>query len=217
MQELLQERSQDIFNLTIEAFEKLNSIGLDLNGLFVLECFHQGTDITMHIKSSKIEAWKQGLIRKGFITDSGGLTSSGQEILRSIKEGTKLEVGKLKLSSQDATDAFELWWNNYPSTDIFTHKGRKFSGSRGLKVKKEECKLKFKRILNEGKYTAEQLIAALKYEVMLKKENSVKEGENKMRYMQNSLTYLNQGTFENFMQSEDLQKPDSSTSSMIGI
>jgi hypothetical protein len=44
------------------------------------------------------------------------------------------------------------------------------------------------------------MIAALAYEVLQKKENSVKGKVNKLTYMQNSLTYLNQRTFEPFIE-----------------
>lgn len=95
--------------------------------------------------------------------------------------------------------AFEKWWKAYPATDIFEHKGKKFIGSRGFRTKKEECRTKFNKILDEGDYSEADLIRALEYEVMIKKETSVKEGENKMRYMQSTLPYLNQRTFENFV------------------
>jgi CRISPR/Cas system CSM-associated protein Csm2 small subunit len=36
--------------------------------------------------------------------------------------------------------------------------------------------------------------------VKQKKENSVKSAVNRMMYMQNSLTYLNQRTFESFVE-----------------
>jgi capsule polysaccharide export protein KpsE/RkpR len=69
-----------------------------------------------------------------------------------------------------------------------------------MRVKKDDCKLKFKKILDEGEYTIDELVAALEYEVLQKKENSVKAGENKLKYMQNSLTYLNQRTFEPYIE-----------------
>jgi hypothetical protein len=60
--------------------------------------------------------------------------------------------------------------------------------------------LKFDKILLEGEYTAADLIAALKFDVEQKKENSVKLGTNKLTYMQNSLTYLNQRSYEPFIE-----------------
>ena len=93
-----------------------------------------------------------------------------------------------------------MWWAAYPGTDTFEHKGRKFVGSRSLRQNKEECRLKFDKILIEGEYSVQELINALEYDVLMKKENSVKTGNNKLSYMQNSLTYLNQRSFESFIE-----------------
>jgi hypothetical protein len=76
----------------------------------------------------------------------------------------------------------------------------KFTGSRSLRQNKEDCKLKFNKILLEGDYTAAELIAALNYDVLQKKENSVKQRSNKLTYLQNSATYLNQRSFEPFIE-----------------
>ena len=60
--------------------------------------------------------------------------------------------------------------------------------------------MKFDKILIEGEYSVQELINALEYDVLMKKENSVKTGNNKLSYMQNSLTYLNQRSFESFIE-----------------
>jgi hypothetical protein len=95
---------------------------------------------------------------------------------------------------------FERWWAAYPGTDIFTHKGKSFSGGRTLRVYKDDCQVKLDAILAEGEYTVDQLIAALEYEVLQKKENSFKTGTNRLSYMQGSLTYLNQRSFQNYIE-----------------
>jgi hypothetical protein len=69
-----------------------------------------------------------------------------------------------------------------------------------LRRDEENCRLKFNAILSEGEYTADDLIAALEFDVLQKKENSYKADDNKLRYMQNSLTYLNQRSFEPFIE-----------------
>ena len=75
-----------------------------------------------------------------------------------------------------------------------------FTGSRTLRNSKDDCRLKFDKILLEGEYTPEQLIEALSFDVLQKKEASVKEKTNKLKYMQNSLTYLNQRSYEPFIE-----------------
>jgi hypothetical protein len=168
-----------------------------MNGLLLLDFLKRGIDITeVH---PKMEAWKQELQRKGYLTKDGDLSITGNLILTSINTGLSFPVMK-KIVHQGMDEAFEEWWKTYPSTDIFEYKGKKFAGTRGFKVKKAECLIKFRKILEEGEFRYDDMIRALEYEILLKKEASIREGENKMKYMQNSLTYLNQRTFENFIE-----------------
>lgn len=201
MQELPQENGPEysnLFNVTIEGFKDLQEAGLDMNTLFILECFSEGTDITKHIQSSKIEAWKQNLIRNDYISDGFILTKKGTEVLSSLKRG-RLPAQEAKIKEQEAKSAFDIWWAAYPPTDNFIHEGKRFSGSRGFRVKKDECKKKFLKIVESGEHTAEEMVEALKVEVSMKKEASIRDGANKLSYMNNSLTYLNQCVYENFI------------------
>jgi len=156
-------------------------------------------------ESAKISSLIQTVNRKGLVSDAGQLTLEGKVLLAflSTEEGIKL------VRNKPVEDHFIEWWKSYRSNDIILLKEKTgnindksvlFSGSRGLKVNKEDCRIKFNKILSEGEYTAEDLIRALKYEIDLKIQKSIKEGQNKLSYMQNSLTYLNQRTFENFVE-----------------
>jgi len=148
--------------------------------------------------SSKVAAWKQNLYRKSLITEAGEISTLGKELLEALSDNRPPgEV--VKRVRKESDDRFEIWWKAYPAIDAFEHKGKTFSGSRGLKQKKEDCRKKFNEIILEGEHSAEDLIRALNREITLKKEQSVKDNENKMRYMQNSATYLNQRTYENFI------------------
>lgn len=130
------------------------------------------------------------------ITEDYKLTIEGKELLAFFDTSSRETIAKVR----PADDLFEAWWKIYPGTDTFTHKGVSFTGSRGLRVNKEECKLRFDKILGEGEYTADVMIEALQFDILQKKENSVKTKANKVTYMQNSLTYLNQRTFEPFIE-----------------
>jgi uncharacterized coiled-coil protein SlyX len=141
----------------------------------------------------KIAGLYQGLVRKGLITDDDKLTLSGHELLTFL--ATRGKAKKI-IKRKPATTEFEDWWKAYPGTDTFTHKGKSFTGNRTLRNGKDECRLKFDKILLEGEYTAAQLIEALNFDVLQKKEASVKQMANKLTYMQNSLTYLNQRSYE---------------------
>lgn len=144
----------------------------------------------------KLDALYFSLIRKGLITEDEKLTIQGKELLTFISSDKKTKIIKHKAPSEQ----FEEWWKSYPGTDTFTHKGKTFRGSRTLRQAKEDCKLKFNKILLEGEYTHTQLIDALNYDVLQKKEMSVIQNSNKLTYMQNSLTYLNQRSYEPFIE-----------------
>jgi len=219
MQESQQKQSSQgssVFNLTIEGFKQLHIYGIDLNHLFVLECFFEGTDIGIHMDSYKVRAWKQNLFRKSLLTENGQVTILGKELLESLKSSTSPREVIKKIRKQ-VDDDFERWWKTYPSTDMFESPGgRVWDGSRGLRQKKEDCRKKFNEILLEGEHSAEDLIRALSREVTLKREQSVKDNENKMKYMQNTATYLNQRTYENFIYPKgDIKKSATGSSSNV--
>jgi hypothetical protein len=147
-------------------------------------------------ESMKFDSMYFSLIRKGLITEDEKLTIQGIELLKFIESKERKKIVKHKASAQE----FEDWWKTFPGTDTFTHKGKSFRGSRTLRQAKDDCKVKFNKILLEGEYTSEQLIKALEYDVLQKKEMSVIQNTNKLTYMQNSLTYLNQRSYEAFIE-----------------
>jgi hypothetical protein len=146
--------------------------------------------------SPKLEVLLHTLYRKGLVTQEYKITLDGKAVLEFIETETAETIVK---PVQDPA-SFDLWWRTYPGTDTFTYREKTFSGSRSLRVKKEDCKKKFNSIISEGTYTIDEMIAALEYEVKQKKESSIKTKTNKISFMQNSLTYLNQRTFEPFIE-----------------
>lgn len=184
--------------INLHHFEELIKKGYSLDIIFLLLLIEKNIDITEIVNNSaKISAIYQSLVRKGLITDHDEkLTIMGKELISFIKTKGEEKIVKKKTSLTE----FETWWKTFPGTDTFTHKGRKFTGSRSLRQNKEDCKVKFSKILLEGDYTAKQLTDALQYDVEQKKEASIKQGTNKLTYMQNSLTYLNQRSYEPFIE-----------------
>lgn len=184
-------------NLSPWHYEELIKKSYSLDHIFLLKLIHENYDVSEMIKNSiKISAIEQGLIRKGLITYNGALTTIGVELLLFLdsKEETKL------VKRKSATSDFEEWYKTFPGTDTFTHKGKTFTGSRNLRQNPADCRIKFDKILIEGEYTTKELIEALKFDVLQKKEASVKENTNKLKYMQNSLTYLNQRSYEPYIE-----------------
>ena len=180
--------------LSPEKFKEIIKSGYSLDIVFLLKMIEEELDIEEFCDTAKLKMLIQTAERKGLIKD-GVLAAEGKALLAfpSIEETT---YTKKKADSDD----FIKWWMEYPATDNFEYKGKKFTGSRALRLKKEDCRSKINKILVEGEHTIEDLISALKLEVHQKKEQSYKTGQNKLSYMQNSLTYLNQCTYENFIE-----------------
>lgn len=184
-------------NVTPENFAEIVKQGYSMDNVYMLMLIDAGYDVdAMCGDSVRLSTIKQTLLRKALISEEGHLTVIGQGLLALAGSITAKKLVKRK----PATSEFEEWWAKFPGTDNFEWKGKKFTGSRALRASKPDCQVKFDKILIEGEYTAQQLIAALEYEVYQKKEQSVKLGENKLKYMHNSLTYLNQRDFEPFIE-----------------
>jgi hypothetical protein len=144
----------------------------------------------------KIASVYHSLIRKGLITNDDKLTTPGKDLL----EFMNTKGGARIIKKKPATTDFEEWWKSYPGTDSFEYKGKTFKGTRAIRKGKDECRLKFDKIILEGEYTATQLIEALNYEILQKKESSISTNSNRLTFMQNSVTYLNQRAFEAYIE-----------------
>ena len=183
-------------NITLNQLEQLYKNGYNVDMAVLLKMVDEGSVIKeVCISSVKLDLLYTSLVRKGLITNEDKITDSGKELLKFIKTKEKIKLVK---KSKDSAK-FDAWWLAYPSTDTFSYKNKVFNGTRSLKAKKDDCRIKLDKILDEGEYKIEELIKALEFEVLQKKENSIKTGENKLSYLQNSLTYLNQRTFESFI------------------
>jgi hypothetical protein len=179
-------------------FEQLLKDGYTLDMVFLLKLIDEEFDIkTLAEGGAKTDMLCQTLRRKGLVSEQFKITVLGRNLLEFMN--TRAKTSKIVKKTQTFAE-FERWWAAYPGTDIFTHKGKSFSGGRTLRVYKDDCQLKLDAILAEGEYTVDQLIAALEYEVLQKKENSFKTGTNRLSYMQGSLTYLNQRSFQNYIE-----------------
>lgn len=212
MEKLQQQKPQElrIFNITEEGFQELQKAGLTLDQLFYLECVSDEINLKDIVTKDKLLTWRQSLLRKGLITEDGKATLDGMMVLHAVGSGTTFQPTLEKKGEKDEED-FEKWWFMYPANDIFEYKGRKFQGSRALRRNKLECKEKFIKIVNEGQYTAEDMIRVVEFEVQLKKDQSLKEGTNHMKYMTNTLSYLNQRLFEGLIEPSKAVKPSSQT------
>lgn len=186
-----------MIKLTKEHFQELIKKGLSLDYVFLMMLIKEGHDIPTLVRDNiKLEGMHQTLIRKALITEENKLTISGHELLDFMSSKISTTIVRNKPSTKE----FDDWWDCFPSTDNFEYKGRIFTGSRGMRVQKEKCKLKFNSIINEGIYTAKDIIDATKYVVYLKKENSFKKKSNELTYLQNSFTFLDKEHFIPFIE-----------------
>ena len=177
----------------VEIMKKAHS----LDTLFLLKLIEEGYSVqTLCTDSAKIKNIYSGIVRKGFVTTEGKITLTGKDLLKFM---TTPEGSKLVKRAPDKGD-FDTWWKAYPGTDTFIHNGRRFQGSRSLRAGKAKCKQAFHKILEEGEYKAEQLIKALEFDVLQKKEDSLTKSRNGLTFMQNSMTYLNQRSFESYIE-----------------
>lgn len=204
-------------NISPQQYEELIKRGHNLDVIFLLKLIDEQYDVSpLCEESMKIASVYQSLIRKALITkDDEKLTVLGRDLL--VFMDTKMDTKIIR--RKPATTDFEEWWKTYPGTDGFEYKGKSFKGTRALRLHKDDCRLKFDKILLEGEYTAAQLIAALNFEVNQKKETSITENTNRLKFMQGSSVYLNQRAFEPFIElinngatiTEAKQKPQGGT------
>lgn len=185
--------------LSVKHWEEILKKGYSLDIIYYLKLIDEGYEPTeISLKNAKLDNIWSTILRKDL---AGGipckLTKEGRELLNFLSSSEE-EPKIIKKKPDD--DAFTKWWSTYPATDTFEYRGKKFTGTRALRVKKEDCKAKLHKILNTGEYTIDELIEALKIEINQKAENSYKTGQNKMSYFQNSLTYLNQATYDPFVE-----------------
>lgn len=179
-------------------FKELQRLGFTLDMIFLLKLAEDDIDLgAVCLGNAKLEIILQGILRKGLITSQYKITLMGRNLINFLNEDAPEEkLSKVKAHADD----FERWWKAYPGTDTFAHNGVKFQGTRAFRANKTECQLKFNSILNEGDYTADDLIGAIEFDVLQKKENSFKTKTNRLTFLQNSFTYLNQRTFEPFIE-----------------
>lgn len=186
------------FKLTPSHFEQLIKQSYSLDHIYLLKLIEASVDIQPMIDGSmKIAGLYQSLVRKGLVSDvTQEITLLGRELLTFADTEEKKQIVKMKPLVSD----FDTWWNSFPSTDNFEYRGKKFSGSRGMKRSRDDCRIKFNKILAEGDYTAKLITDATALDIFLKKEASFKNNDNRLSYLQNSLTYLVQRSFEPFIE-----------------
>lgn len=191
----------------INNLEEIIKRGYSMDQIVLLTWIKEEVDLDISSRHMKVQALYQSLIRKGLINDDGKIAKLGTELLEYMetKDPTKLTKKRAPVEKKivESSD-FDRWWKSWPSTDTFDYKGVHFEGDRSFKTNIDGCRVLFKKVIDEGEYTAQDLIDALLLEISRKKESSIREKTNKLKYLRNSHTYLFQRTYEGLM--EDVKK-----------
>jgi len=188
---------------TIDHFEEIIRRGYSMDQIVLLTWIQEEVDLEISSRVTKVQTLYQSLIRKGLINDDGNIAKLGTELLEYMesKDSSKLVKKRAPVEKKVVESSqFDLWWATWPKGDTFDYKNVHFEGDRSFKTREDLCRIAFANILKEGEHTAQNMIDALSLEILKKKESSIREKTNKLKYLQNSLTYLNQKTYESFME-----------------
>lgn len=196
---------------------KMRKLDLDFNDLFILGCFYdnkQGDFFKMFkipsIKDFSITSRFQKLKKEEYIVsdpsnaDKYIISKKGSETYDRLEsEDTDEILDEVSAKIEVSTDnQFEEWWKTYPTTPAWTSddKRTKFIGSRALKnITKAKAKKEYLSVLNQG-IKHEEMLEALKYEIQLKKLDSIKKNENQLEYFKGMESYLNQKRYLLFVE-----------------
>lgn len=201
-----------------ETIEILRQNNLDFNHLFILECFYYEEDRQFldiftipSLKDLSLSISFQTLKKFEFLVEDPNDTSKimlsvkGKNFIDSLlqvpnKEFVEyaLQMGQPKVTEDQM---FDEWWKTFPTTPAWeSEDGVKFIGSRHLKnLRKPEAKKKYLKLLNQG-LKHEELMGVLRYEIKLKKLDSIKKKENQMDFFKGMESYLNQERYMDFLQ-----------------
>lgn len=182
-------------------FNELISNSLSLDMIYCLEMVGRDIDVEYFFKDNIHGlAIIQGLNRRGYIKN-GILTEEGTKLLLFVSTAPEKRL-TLKGRTTISDEEFDRFWNSYPGTDNVIKEGKIiYKGTRALrKGNKQDIRVKLSKILAENKYKLDDIIAAIKFEVDQKTSESIKRRENKLTYMQNIDTYINQRSFEAYVE-----------------
>lgn len=191
----------------INNLEEIIKRGYSMDQIVLLTWIQEKADLSIPSRHTKVQALYQSLIRKGLINDDGNIAKLGTELLEYMETKDPEKLVKKRAPAEKKvveSSYFNDWWKTWPSNDTFDYKGVHFDGDRSFKTNPDGCRVLFAQILQEGEYTAQELIDALKLEVLRKKESSIREKTNKLKYLRNSHTYLVQRTYEGVI--DDVKK-----------
>lgn len=187
--------------------DKIESTGLTFDEFLSLYKVYSNEHSTRKINyssdmlNSYLEIEGKGLI-KIITNENGALTfymrENGKLLIEQFNENpeTSKPPQQVEQKLTNNNHKFEEFWLTFPNSDEHGI----FKKTRILKAGKDNCKRKYIEYLTKGSEHID-IIKALKYEIKLRKD--VNNGQNKMTYMKNSLTWLNSKEFEIILETMD--------------
>jgi hypothetical protein len=183
-------------DITDTHFIELQKKGITIDIVVMLGWVNKELPIDHILKGSKkVETIYKAMIRKNLVSEEGKITVLGTDILEFVSKKTNKKFEKRKQPESE----FDEWWQIFPSNDKFEIKGKSFGPTRSFKQDKEGCRLLFNSMITNKEFTKEEIIDATLFDVNLKKERSFKSGENKLKFLRNSATYLRRKDFQGFV------------------
>ena len=117
----------------------------------------------------------------------------GENVMKALREFKWEEKGEEFYISVETY--FNEFWDTFPSSDRWN----KYNATRALKSDKNGCNKKYTKLILEEGYKHEDIMKALQFQIQLFKKNSTIL-ENKMKFFQNSSTWLQQKTFLEYLE-----------------
>lgn len=116
----------------------------------------------------------------------------------------QVQQGKVKAKVKKVVNdnKFQEFWNAYPTSANFSINGMKFTAGRVLRSNYQVCQMLYDKIIGEG-VDHDKMIAAVKKQVEILKNESYETGKNNMSYMPAIEPYIRQRKFEAFMDMEE--------------
>lgn len=201
--------------------EILDVFNIDANQALILEMifFKEYVDLNVYIPklANHYQIIMQNLFRRDFIkyyeeelvgfrnVRNLCLTLKGENVIKALSE-IKFDKEKEEKIVITVEIYFNEFWDTFPASD----KWGPFKPTRSFKADKNGCNKKYTKLLLEEGYKHEDVIKALKYQINLFQKDSTAI-ENKMKFFQNTSTWLNQKTFVGYLELSNSEIEDTSS------
>mgnify|MGYP007011030561 CR=1 FL=1 len=213
--------------LDLEVIKKMKELRLKIVDVFILSCYYYNrvdivneylyTDLgfrNKEVDTSIVKLSSKGLLISDPDINKICISPSGKKLYSSLEDMKEPEVSKLsdflksnkrEINNEDLEKSFEEWWKTFPTTGTWSYidkngSKKSFFSSRHMKnLRKDEAKKRYIKIINNKNILPEDLLGSLKYELKIKKLDSIKTGTNKLEYLKGMESYLNQEIYLNYL------------------